>query len=228
MLPGTPNQSFTQGVIDELSAFPQKGLFYLGGWGILSAAADWISWSHRPGYQAVDYVLAASLVVGAAAISYFSVTRMVEAPTTLRSAFWFFGTGGALFVPILLALGAVILAEKLKIQWAVFIGILIVLASMLPIAFLPGWPIWQAKALRLISPMEAFRATKGFRWALFFASFVDSYLNRALPKISSTGDFLTAFAIAIGDGLVACLSLIVGVSIGVAAYRRMCTAGVEG
>lgn len=205
----------------ELGTYPREGLFWLGGWALLSAAADLISWLHRPDYQVADYILLVALAIGLVAISFFSATRMIEMPMTWRGGLRFVGTGAALFIPIMLALGLLVLAARLNIPWAVVASALLVFASLLPITFLPGWPVWQSASVRLIGPIEAFRATSGFRWSLFGASLFVSALNRAMPKTSSTNDMLAACTVAVGNGLVACVTTVVGLSIAVAAYRKM-------
>lgn len=228
MLAGRHRPPFTQAVMTELGSFPQKGLICLGGWAFVSAAGDMIAWPHHPNFLVADYMLATAQIIGLATISFYSVTRMVGTPMTWRGAFGFFGTGVALFVPILLALGLVVLAANLKVKWGVVVAALMMLASLLPISLLPGWPIWQTASVKLIGPMEAFRATKGNRFALLAASFVASAINRAMPETSSASDFLTACALAAGNGLFGCITTILGLSIAVAAYRRMCAASVQG
>jgi len=220
-------QTFTQAVVAEVRTFPREGLIWLGAWAFLSAVADLISWWHRPVYQIEDFVLAVALTLGLAPISFFSASSMVEAPMTWRKAVRFFGTGAALFIPILLAFALMLLAVKLKVQWAVLAAALLLFVSLAPITILPGWPIWQMTSVRLIGPMEAFWATKGFRWSLFGASLFVSAFNRTMPRISSTNDFLAACIIAVGSSLVACLTTVVGLSIAVAAYRKMYATSVQ-
>ena len=227
MRPALHRQTFTQAVLAEAGTFPKEGLIWLGAWAFLSAVVDLIYWGHRPVYQIADYVLIVSLAVGLAPISFLSACRMVETPMTWRGAVRFFGTGAALVIPILLALGLMLLAAKMKVQWAVLAAALLTFASIFPITFLPGWPIWQVTSAKLIGPIEALRATKGFRLPLFVASCVVSGLNRAIPQTSSASDFMAACTIAIANGAVACMTTVVGLSIAVAAYRKMCSDSVR-
>lgn len=140
---------------------------------------------------------------------------------TWRGALLFFGTGAALLVPIASAFGFVLLAAELRLQWVMLAAVLLLLISFIPITLLPGWPIWQLKEARLIGPLEAFRATNGFRWALIGASSVTSAINKAIPGMSSTNDLLTACALALGNGLIASMATVAGLAIAVGAYRRM-------
>jgi len=227
MLPERHQPTFIQAVIAELGNFPQSGLFYIGGWALVSVSVDLFSWSHRPGYQISDYILAGSTLIGGAAITFFSATRMVETPMTWRRALKFFGTGAALFAPLLLASSVTLLALKLKVQWGVFAGLFLLIPSLLPLAFLPGWPIWQATSERLIGPIEAFRATKGFRWPLIGAACFGSGFNQAIPRTSSANDLLTACILSVSSSLLACMSTVLGLSIAVAAYRKMSAAHAQ-
>jgi hypothetical protein len=207
--------------MSEAGAFPKIGLIYLGAWGLFSAGTDIFAWLHRPSFEPADYFLAAVNLIALAAITYSYAAWMAGAQRTLRGAVGFFGTGVAVFLPTLMAFGLLLVAARAKILWAEILLVLTVFVSLLPISILVGWPIWQATSDRLIGPLEALNATKGIRWPLFFAAGIISSLNRGFPSASKVADLRMACALAIGNGVVGCVTTVLGLSIAVAAYRRM-------
>lgn len=218
-------QTFTEMVLAEWRSIPAVGLTYLGGWGVLSAGSDLFAWFHRPTYGPADYVLAAVDVIAMVAISYSCAAWMVGAPRTLWSALKFIGTGLLVFMPLVLAFGLLLLAARAKIQWAVILASLMMFTALLPMTLLTGWPVWQMVSDRFIGPFEALNATRGFRWRLFWASAFVSGLNRGFPSTSKAADLLSACGLAFGNGVVGCLTTVIGLSIGVAAYRKMLASG---
>jgi hypothetical protein len=217
----TPPQSFLQAVILEVGNLPPKGWVCLAAWGVLSAGGELVVWSHRPGLLGWDYVLMAATVASLAAVAFLCTTLMAGSRLSWRAALGFFGTGAAQFLPLGLWFGLLALAAKYKALWLVWPGGLLCLSSLLALALLPGWPVWQAAAERFIGPVEAYRATRGLRWPLLAAAITLGALSGVTPKISTANDLMTASAIAMGDSLVNCLNVALGIAVSVAAFRAM-------
>lgn len=211
-----------QAVLAEFGTIPRRGLIYLAIATVAGMASDLYLWSHRPTLLPTDYALGAVLVIGWIAISYAVLMAMVEKPVSLSGFAKFLAASAVVALPFLLLLAGLILGARTELgPWVVVLGLLAMLALILILPILSGWPVLQSLSNRVIDPLTALRATHGIRLPLIVMSFVVGGLGRVVPATSSTEDLAMAVLFASGSAIVSTVSAMIGFGVAVVAYRYM-------
>ena len=221
MASSIPLQRFYELALAELGNIPKRGLIYLGIAGAAGAAFDLIFWSHRPTVLPIDYAGAAALLIGWGVLLYAVSLTMMDSRPNVVGFIRFAITSAAMMLPAALALGLLWLSAIYKSGTGVAFSGALLVASLVFVFLLPGWPVMQARSARWIGPFAALRATRGFRWPLFLAGFGVGGINRAVPQPSSTTEFWSALGLAVLGGGVAVIFAILAISIAVTAAKLM-------
>ncbi len=217
-----PNpSSFYQSCIAELGGIPRLGLIYLGLLGVASAGSELFLWSHRPALLPLDIAILA-VVVAASVVAIYAVSMMmIAARCSVQGLIKFVATWIAMALPVLLSLGLLIVASRASYGAGVAASVVLLLASIVILALMPGWPLRQAVSTTFVGPREAFRSTYGFRWQLIAGALIAGNINRVVPSVADSHDLWTACFIAAVGGIAAVGSAMVGLAISVSAWRRM-------
>ena len=218
------NQTFLAAAVTEFGAMPRRGLVYAGAVGLTSATFDLVHWLHRT-EAPLDYVGILVLLAVWSPTAYAMSMLMIQARWSWRGFGKFLATTLAVVSPVLLAIAVLLVAKTFAGHAGLVLTIVLAaalsLVGVVLVTLLSGWPILQAVSPRFVGPTAALKATEGLRWPLVMASFAQSALNRAGPNTSTAGDLPTACLFAAVNGLVACGSLMLTVSLAVVAWRHM-------
>ena len=219
------NQTFLAAAVAEFGAMPRRGLLYAGAVGLASATFDLVHWLHRTKAPTLDYVGVLVLLAVWFPAAYAMSMLMIQTRLSWRGFGKFLATTLAMVSPVLLAIAALLIATRFASHAGLVLTIVLAavmsLVGIVLLTLLSGWPILQAISPRLVGPITALKATEGLRWPLVVASFAQSALNRAGPDTSTAGDLPTVCLLAAVNGLVACGSLMLAVSLAVVAWRHM-------
>lgn len=218
--------AFYRDAYAEAAKIPRAGLIYIGCWSVVSAFIDLLYWTNRPHFlpgnlPPIDYAISAVLIIGWLVVAYSVAMLMTGTRWSTVSLGRFFATSVAMALPALLAIGLILLTPPPGTVWMFAVVVVLSLGALVVFALLPGWPVLQATSMKLVGPAAAFRSTKGMRMSLFATSFIVGGLNRVVPTMSSAHDFPTACILAVANGAVLFVSMVIGLSIAVAAWRRM-------
>ena len=216
--------TFIKLVMVEFGTIPLAGLALIGAVSAASAASEMFLWADDSTFTAADYVLGAGLLAGWAIVVYAVSMMLAGNRFGIVSFAKYMATACATVLPIFVALSLLLLFSILDAGGIVLIAVLPMLASLIPMMLLPGWPILQATSAKLVGPVEALRLTSGFRWPLILASFALGAINRIVPASSATDEFTTVCLLAAIGGVVSMFSAMFGLSVSVAAWRLMTTA----
>lgn len=224
MTSATDFPTFIRLVTAEFGTIPKAGLAMIGVVSAASAAAEIYLWTHGSSVTAADYVIGAGLFGGWAAVVYAVSMMMAGSRVEIVGFAKYMATAFAAVLPMLAALGLLLLFMVLGAGGLALIMLAPMFASLIPIMLLPGWPILQATSSKLVGPAEALRLTKGYRWPLILAGFALGAINRAVPTTSATDELTTVCLLAVVGGVASAISAMLGLSISIAAWRLM-TAG---
>jgi len=187
----------------------------------LSGLFDLFVWTQQDDIPLLADVVLGALILGWFSACYASSMLMMKTRTSASGFGKFLATWVMMTTPSLLAAALIILAFEWSNTPAYVAGGLMIIAGFVVLVLLPGWPIVQALSPSLIRPLQALRATRGYRWGLTLTAFLSSTLNRLVPTTSSTTDFATACVLAGAGIVVSVASGMAIVSISVAAARLM-------
>lgn len=216
--------TFIKLVMAEFGTIPTNGLVMIGSVSAASAAAEIFLWAPESTLTAGDYVMSAGLLIVWAFVVY-AVSMMLAGSRFGAVGFAkYMATAVATALPLLAALGVLILFARLEAGGLVLIAALAMFASLIPMMLLPGWPVLQATSTKPVGPLSALRLTRGFRWPLILAGFALGAINRVVPAASATDEWTTVCLLAVFGGIVSAFSAMFGLSVSVAAWRLMTSA----
>lgn len=213
-------QSFVHLVLAEVGTIPRRALIYIGVLVAISAAYEMLIWAYRPELLPIDYAVTVVLIAASVAVVYVTSMSMIDDVISLRGFVKFLATSVLVIAPMMLSIALLLLSGIYRLG-LVPVALLSMAVSYVLIALLPGWPVLQTKNKKIIGPLMALKATKGFRWSLVFSALAIGALNRAIPGASSTSHPWEALAFAAGGGLSALFSTICGLGVAVTASRLM-------
>lgn len=216
--------TFIKLVMVEFGTIPVAGLAMIGAVSAASAASEVFLWAHGSTFTAADYVLSAGLLAGWAFVVYAVSMMLAGNPFGIVSFAKYLGTAFATVVPMVVALGLLLLLVRLEAGVLVLIALLLMFLASIPTMLLPGWPILQTTSTKLVGPVAALRLTRGFRLPLILSGFALGAINRVVPASSATDEFTTVCLLAAVGGIATMFSAMFGLSVSVAAWRLMKTA----
>lgn len=207
----------------EAGTIPRRGLIYITIGTVTSILCELALWSHRPPFLPMDYALFAALAVIWFGVSYTVPMMMLNRPPSLPGFLRFMATYVALALPLMLALGLLVLG--LKMGTAVVLPCLIlVIAAGLLLPVLAGWPVLQSISPRFVEPFWALKSTRGIRWPMIAISFMAGGIGRLAPGVASADGIGTAVVLAAIGGAVTFLTAVIGYGAVVVCYRHMARA----
>ncbi|AYJ85908.1 hypothetical protein D3Y57_07890 [Sphingomonas paeninsulae] len=150
---------------------------------------------------------------------YVVAMMIAEAPLSWLGGIRFLGIMAlCVSIPLGLLFGGLLLLRTGGGITAVILG-LSLLAALIAIPLLSAWPVTQALSGVFVSPVRILRSTKGYRWGLFTASYASTVLNKILPATDTAKSGGQAIILAIGNGAISCISLLLLASIAATAWK---------
>lgn len=219
MITTSASPKFSQRVLAEFGIFPLKGILCLASVSAVAAAFGLLFWKQDawgPGYA-----FAVVIALGWFGVLYATASTMLDVRPSLLGLAKFLLTLVAMAVPIGLAAFLIIVGIKHSIPAAFLSGGLLLLGGMALVALLPAWPITQAISQNWVSPLAAFRATKGHRGGLLLVALLLGAFNRLIPSIDTTASFTAACVMAVVGAIGSVAWAMAFVSISVASSKLM-------
>ena len=199
-------------------ALPLKGFALAAAFGLINLTIDLV-FPHFGTGNLAGYVAIGLLTIASLAAYYVLAMIIVEIAPSWIGGLRF---GATLLVSLILPL-ALLFAGLWLMRSSDSVSVVVVGLSLLfllvGLPLLAGWPVAQAVSNRLVSPLGILRATKGYRWGLFVASYASTAINKILPATDTAKTTGQTILLAIGDGGVSCISLILLASIAATAYK---------
>lgn len=188
----------------------------------LGASIDVVSWSRGGDLGPLGWTqagLQVALVFGAI---YLAASDILGRTATLFGGVRFIAAAVALLLPIAITFGILLLIRPLLSEgWraAFLLGGLFVSGAV--IVLLPAWPLAQSMQTTLVSPMAAFRDTRGHRGSLVLISFALGAINKAdfIPKMQTANNVGEVALIAGGQTLMGLVSIAFTASIAATAWQ---------
>jgi hypothetical protein len=151
------------------------------GWGLAASAGfslalmEGVTW-HWSGPHLLG--IAALTILGATTASYVLCMWLLGQRVSLLGGARFIGSFFVLMAPLIASVVLLVMAAW-GYQPILVLGALpLLLIGMVVAALFVAWPVLQATEARFVSLARVFRATEGYRWSLFGASFVIGAINR--------------------------------------------------
>lgn len=219
MITTSASPKFSQRVLAEFGIFPLKGILCLASVSAVAAAFVLLFW--KQDVWGPGYAFAVVIALGWFGVLYATASTMLDVRPSLLGLAKFLLTLGAMAVPIGLAAFLIIVGIKDSIPAAFLSGGLLLLGGMALVALLPAWPITQAISQNWVSPLAAFRATKGHRGGLILVALLLGAFNGLIPSIDTTASFTAACVMAVVGAIGSVAWAMAFVSISVASSKLM-------
>lgn len=207
-------------MLAEFGTVPKRHLAAVAALGLVSASLTAVVIRTEPDTW-VSAILLAPLTIVYVWLTYATTMAMLPTNISIVGAIKFGVTGLALFFPSLVSFGLLLLIGRSSS----IVGLILLLAlfafTFVVVPILYGWPVMQAASARWVGPRAALRRTRGIRWQLVIASMVVSGTNRGLPRASPSDDLWVAALMVFLEAVISTFSLLLVVSISVAAWRHM-------
>ena len=216
--PIVPNDFFSE-VFHGVHTLPLKGFALAAGVGAMNVAVDLSS--RRFGFHASvpEYFAVGVLTFVALGAVYLIAMMIAETSSSWSGGLRFVGTTILIIgAPVGILFGSLWLMRILAGAAVVILGLML-LALLFALPLLSAWPIAQALSTHFVSPLRIVRATKGYRWGLFTASYASTAINKLLPATDTAKSSSQAIALAIGNGAITCLSLVLLASIAATGWK---------
>ena len=210
--------SFFEEVFYGAQRLPLKGFALAAAFGLLTVVVDLLI-PKPTGESPSEYVALAVVTITLLATFYRLAMMISDAPPSWVSGMRFVATLVVILVFAFVALLGGLLLERIESSVIVVVGGVALFLVLFGLPLLAGWPIAQAISNRFVSPLAILGATKGHRWGLITTSIASTAINKIFPATYPAKSGAQSFLLAIGDGAVSCVSLILFASIAATAYK---------
>lgn len=197
-----------------------KGFALAAGFGLMNAAID-LLFRHIGGrYSAAEYSALGALAIVSLAAVYWIAMMLTEITASWNGCVRFLTTMVVTIgIPLSMLFTGLWLMRGNSGGTAIAMVLVAAFAALFVIPLLSGWPVAQAQSTHFISPMRILKATKGYRWGLFCASYASTAINKIVPATDTAKDGGQAILLAIGNGAVSSASLVLLASIAATAWK---------
>ena len=201
----------------EIATLPRPILMLAASVGLFSTVQEMAHWSEWSGLFIADYILLTAAIPMWLGVTYVSSMMLVSARINWSGFLKFSGIMLLMFLPIMVGLVSALLLGQENSRLATVISLLVL--GWLILTFLPAWPIAQAISHQFVSPIRILRATSGYRWSLVGVALVTGGFDKIVPATSAANSVGEAILLAIGNGLVSAMTMMIAASLGATAWR---------
>lgn len=214
------DKSLFQSAIGEFATLPRPALMVAAIVGAISSVSELLHWWRGPIFTVAGYIVfAVSVPLWLGAI-YFSSMAAIGSRMRWHGFLRFIGAMFLAWLPILIGITSLILRLPSSHKNAVLlVSLALICVGWLELTMLPAWPVAQALSLNFVSPIRIARATHGHRWSLISVSLGAGILYRIVPQTSTGHNLGEATVLALGQGFISALTMMVFVAVGVTAWR---------
>lgn len=214
-----PTDFFAE-VFHEVQTLPLKGFAIAAVFGLISATIDLLARNIYGHISASEFLFLSLIVIFYVISVYLIAMMLIKNPASWLGGLRFLATMlVSIGLPLGMLFGGLWLMRGDNGGFATAILLAAAFVGLFGVPLLSGWPATQAQSSRLVSPMKIFRATKGYRWGLFVASYASTAINKIIPATDTAKSDGQAIVLAIGNGAVSCASVVLLAAMAATAWK---------
>jgi len=201
----------------EVRVIPRPVFLCFAALGLFSAAAAFVISIHKPSPPPLFYGAALFEFAASFAATYSACVWMVGGRQSPQGFGRYFTVYLTMVTPM--ALGLTLYSLTGGNPLAGVIALALILTTGFSLTLLPAWPLLEATSPP-VGPRAAFEATRGIRWQLFSVSCMITALG-SLPALFKVETVLGSGLLAVLEGVMTCISLMLTTTVAVAAWKYM-------